>query len=188
MPLFKKQSLHPGYIASRRYPLAEVGNGSAAIAAVDVIYFLPFVLKSPLTATKFSIYVATGGAASSAKFGIWANSPISIRPLGAPLVADNTGVATTSSGINADFAATAITLAPGLYWGGIKATGTLPTVIVQAPGQLSAGQYSGVPTASLQNAVFYSSADAYANSMPTFAEGASFTAHTSSTPVLFAVT
>jgi hypothetical protein len=112
-----------------------------------------------------------------------------MRPLGAPVVVDNTGVATTSSGVDVTLAATG-TLNPGIYWAGSKFTGTLPQTNSIAANNtwltFIAGGATGGST--LQNA--YSFADAYANNMPTFAEGATFTALSgaSGAPLIYLVT
>ena len=70
---------------------------ASAITAIDIIYFYPFVMPRSITFTNGLARVQTGGAGSSMKMGVWANSTISNRPLGAPLYKDDTGVATTAS-------------------------------------------------------------------------------------------
>lgn len=166
--------IHPGYKAGTgTYSTYPDQVASAAINAVDTIYLYPFVLTSPITFTGGQLRINTGGAASAAKVGIWANGngPTN-RPLGAPLFADNTGVATTSGPFNA-VPLISGTLPAGIYWAGTKFTGTPPTVVVLANTSLYVASMVGLPGSAL---VSYgiSFADAYANSMPTFAEGATF--------------
>jgi hypothetical protein len=102
---------------------------------------------------------------------------------------DNTGVATTSSGVDVTLAATG-TLSPGIYWAGSKFTGTLPQTNSIAANNTWLTFIAGGATAgnTLQNA--YSFADTYSNNMPTFAEGASFTALSgaSGAPLIYLVT
>jgi hypothetical protein len=73
----------------------------------------------------------TGGAGSAIKVGIRANDTTNgangNKPSGAPLIADNTGVATTANNTTLTLC-TGGTLGPGVYWMGVKATGTLPTM------------------------------------------------------------
>ncbi len=132
--------------------------------------------------------VAAGGAASSTKTAIWADSAVSHLPLGAPLYVDNTGVATTGAA-DVALAFGAGTLAPGTYWFGSKYTGTLPTMI--AATFLLPGDWmflTGIAAATSVANPFISVASAYANAMPTIAEGAAFTGHSSPTPVMYLTT
>lgn len=176
MPLFTPAPVvHPPYVAGNRYPLHAGGvTSSGAVAAVDIIYFQPFIIERPVSFSAFAIRVGTGGAGSSVKGGIWANSQVSSRPLGAPLFKDDTGAATTASSTTVTVATGAGTLGPGWYWFGSKYTGTLPTVAVINADNSSSWLF-GVPSASNPYALWISYANAYANAMPTIAEGASFT-------------
>ena len=134
-----------------------------------------------MTFTNGAIRVATGGAGSSVKVGIWANSTVSGRPVGAPVIADNTGAATTGTGqIAVTLAAT--TLQPGWYWIGSKFTGTLPST-VSGSGVLGWGFHQGGNVSATQ----ISFADTYSNNMPTLAEGASFTASSTGGATLLSV-
>lgn len=181
-------NFHPGFIASRRYPLSPAVVAGTAVAAVNTIYWLPFILPAQLAITKMSIQSTAGGAGSAVKMGIWANSPVSMRPLGAPIVADNTGAATTGTG-SIDSAAVSATLDVGnLYWAGMKFTGTLPSVEVITNLRASGLAFLfGAKTSNVNKA--FSFADAYANAMPTLAEGATFTdLATDVVPLMYAVT
>ncbi len=170
-------ALHPGYLAGRGYLMMEGQPSNAAIAAVDTLYFYPFRVFSTLAFVSARYRVATGGAGSSIKAGIWANSIVSQKPLGAPLFADNTGVATATSTTTVTLVMSG-TLAPGIYWVGVKATGTLPTMRAQADTNNFVSFLCGAPNGGADAphvTTGFSIADAYANNLPTIAEGATFT-------------
>lgn len=181
MPIYKNSFLHPGSISGRKYPLSPGPSSSgAAVSAIDTIYFFPFELPFTLNFTGFSVWIVTGGAASSMKAGIWANSPISMKPLGAPLYVDNTGVATTASGAVASIATGSGILAGGVcYWAGAKFTGTPPTLFALTSTNTVPTQVSGFTNATYSSP-FYAFADTYSNSMPTIAEGSGGFSNTSS--------
>ena len=189
-PSARALGLHPGYIASRTYAtLPGVTPTGAAVPAIDTIYLYPFPVFSRITLAALRIRVSTGGAGSSAKCAVWANSFTSMRPLGAPLLVDNTGVATTASSADAAFAITG-TLNTGIYWVGTKFTGTLPSTLSVPANNTWVSFMAGLPIAGGASQNAYSFADTYSNNMPTFAEGASFTALTgaSGTPIVYLVT
>lgn len=176
---------HPGYIAGQVYPLHDgYTNTSSAIAAADAIYLFPFTVPRVLNFASIKMRVQTAGAGSSAKTAIWANSPISHRPLGSPLFVDNTGVTTQASTTTVTTGMAAGTLTPNnIYWFGSKYTGTLPVMWnANLAGQLM--WLTGGATAGAH----HSFADAYANDMPTFTEGASFNVTTGAVPFPFAQT
>lgn len=173
---------HPGYVSGRWYPLTNTATSNAAVAATNTLYLFPFQVDASVTFTSMLMRVITGGAGSSAKSAIWANSPTSARPVGVPLYSDNTGVATTSSSVNVTLAV-AGTLNPGFYWFGSKFTGTLPSVqCIGASGVAPVEQWAwmGVAAAAATFPTLcfgLSSADTYSNDIAatSFAEGASFT-------------
>jgi len=173
---------HPGYVAGRTYSTFEGTPSVSAIPAADTIYFYPFRLFVPVTFSAGQVRTGTGGAGSAVKCGIWANSPISARPLGAPLIVDNTGAATTGSSTSV-VTALAGSLAPGIYWAGTKATGTLPTVISVPSANNFCVWFTGSASSALAITGF-SVADTYSSNMPTIAEGASFTAHGAAIPII----
>ena len=182
MPLFTTPSIkHPGYLAGRQYIILPFGPSNAAPNAADVIYFAPFILDKPITFTGGRMRVVTGGAASSVKGAVWANSTVSNRPLGAPLFTDNTGIATATSATTVALAFGAGTLNPGIYWFGSKFTGTLPTMLATAATIPLLSYLAG--TTDMANSSM-SFADAYANAMPTLSEGAGFTFAALATPVM----
>jgi hypothetical protein len=146
--------------------------GVGAIGAADTLYLYPFIILQPISFTGGKLFVTTGGASSACKSGIWANSLVSNRPVGAPLFADNTGVATTSSGVEANVAFGNGSLTPGFYWMGTKSKATLPTMLALI-GNGIMGYMMGAKTSAL--AYGLSIADTYTNNLATLAEGASFT-------------
>lgn len=164
---------HPGYIAGRSYALFEGYGVGLALAAVDMIYFFPFRIYRTLNFSGGNAYVVTGGAGSAIKAAIWANSPVSNRPLGAPLYKDDTGIATTASSTAVALAFGAGALAPGYYWAGVKGTGTLPVMVSTGSFTQISNYLAGVAGGSPGHTMLRF-ADAYANAMPSFAEGATF--------------
>ena len=173
---------HPGYIAGRSYALHESSGQSLAPAAIDTIYFGLIVIRRALTFNGGTMWVVTGGAGSSVKTGIWANSTVSNRPLGAPLFKDDTGVATTGSGTGVALALGSGTLLPGFYWIGTKTTGTPPAVVSFPAYHQAVGYYTGLVSGT-PNTHTIRYADTYSNNMPTLAEGASFTNHGAGAPM-----
>lgn len=165
---------HPGYIAGQTYSTWEGSIANTAVAVADTIYFYPFRLREPLTIVNGNAYVVTGGAGSAMKAAIYANSPISMRPVGAPLVKDDTGVATATSATRVSLAFGAYTFVPGWYWAGGKWQATLPTMQTIAAGAQFLEFFMGVPAANALNIAMMTYAHAYATAFPTLAEGASF--------------
>lgn len=174
-------NLHPGHRASAFYSTFpwQTPGSATAVAATDTLYLYPFYMFRPATIVSLHLRIQTGGAGSAIKSGIWANSPVSHRPLGAPLVADNTGQATTASTTTTAADITDTPLAPGWYWAGSKATGTLPVMYSVPTSNLfcSAFMGFGTSTAALVGSGI-SIASTYADNLPTLAGGASFTNHT----------
>jgi hypothetical protein len=121
-----------GYISGKYYPLYSGSATTAAVTAADTLYLQPFRVLEKVTISNLLARTGTGGAGSSMKGGIWANSYTTTgkaRPFGAPLAADNTGVATTGSSTNVELTIS-LTLYPNLiYWHGEKFSATLPTVV-----------------------------------------------------------
>lgn len=172
---------HPGYLPKRFYPtfVGQAPGTAAAIPAADVLYLYPFWVPRPVLVVSLHHRIQTGGAGSAIKSGIWANSPVSNKPLGAPLIADNTGQATTSSTATITADTTDKLLGPGWYWAGTKSTGTLPAMWSVPPSNPFCSYFMGFGTATdgIVGSGF-SIAATYSSDLPTFAEGASFTAYT----------
>jgi hypothetical protein len=115
---------HPGFRTGRSYCCFEGTHITAAIPAIDTLYVYPFILPRKVSVQNMSFRVTTGGAASSCKVGIWASK--NALPFGAPIMKDNTGVATATTSATATFTASG-SLTPNTYWVGVKCTGTPPT-------------------------------------------------------------
>lgn len=166
---------HPGYITGNTYNMWVGAAASAAVPAADTIYLFPFPIYAPVTITSIVQRVITGGAGSAVKAAIWGNSLVSNKPLGAPIVADNTGVATTSSSSNATHDVIDTKFAPGWYWFGSKFQATLPSMLAMSANAGYSGFFFGGSSTSTLIICGFSYADAYSNNMPTLAEGATFT-------------
>lgn len=152
------------------------GTPTLAVAsAIDTLYFYPFLLQRRIVVTGGVVRTGTGGAGSSIKAGIWANNDAGTtnRPVGAPLLVDNTGASTASSTANVALAMSG-TLQPGLYWVGVKLTGTLPTTLGVGSNNQTLAQLAGV-TGNALNAYAVSIADTYSNAMPTIPTNQTFT-------------
>ena len=162
---------HPGYVSGKFYSTWDGNVGATgAPAAVDTIYLYPFFVAEDVQISSLFIRVVTAGAGSSAKAGIWANR--NGRPVGTPIVVDNTGVATSTTGVKV-FSITATTLRKGWHWVGVKFTGTLPvcTNIVGTSVLMSSRIGATTDANSVSNGATnqisgQSFADAYANNMP----------------------
>jgi hypothetical protein len=165
----------PSYVSGKYYSTWANVTGAAAVPAVDVVYFYPFQVFAPVTMKSLHARVVTAGAGSAVKVGIWANSTVSNLPLGAPIVADNTGQATTSSNSNTTSNIADTLFPPGWYWAGTKFTGTLPTMVSIPTASNFMAATMGVSSIAALAVCGVSIADAYANDMPTLSEGAAFT-------------
>lgn len=164
----------PFYPSGRIFPLVDYSNVSgAAVAAANTLYLFPFSLAIPFNYSAGKLRVTTGGANSIVKGGIWAASQLNLYPVGAPVAADNTGAATTGSGVDVALAFGNGTLSAGLYWAGSVYQATLPTMQC-----ISGGVHYNhlIGGASNMLAIFgLSIAQTIGNPLPTFAEGTSFT-------------
>jgi hypothetical protein len=105
-------------------PLPPVVEALAAPTAIDTLMLIPVWVQEPQKIDNLGIRVTTAGAGSAYKLGIWKNG--TRQPTGTPVLAVNTGVATTAVGI-AQATFTGVTLQKGWYWVGFVFTGTLPT-------------------------------------------------------------
>lgn len=165
------------YVAGRYYPTFGGSATATIIAASDTIYLQPFMVMNSVTADRLAVRVTTGQAGSSVKGGIYGTRTSGTgagRPFGAPVSADNTGVATTTSNANADLTISA-TLSPGLlYWSAVKFTtsGTLPTCTSSLTTSRNNEVYLGrdMPSNATGSgaATGLSFAQAYATAFPTF--------------------
>lgn len=146
---------------------------TAALPGIDMVYLYPFFVETDITIKQLQIRVNVAGAASSAKIGIWANSNISNRPVGDPIVAFNTGVDTSTTGSkNCDVTDTPVRA--GLYWMGVKGTGG-----ASLPNFYSIPQYNQHTADLIGTSMIttgFSFPSPYADDMPSIAEGATFAA------------
>ena len=171
----------PAFIAGRTFATTRTAVNNNAVPAVDTIYLYPYLLRRQIVLTAGMMRSTAGGAGSSVKVGIWANSTVSNRPLGAPLLADNTGVATTGTGeINPALSGT---LQPQVLWIGTLWTGTLPTVAAMGISGETAALVGLTGLATAYNG--YTFSQAYASGVPTFSEGATFGLSGGSIPVVY---
>lgn len=162
------RATHPGYVSGRFYPTLPVSMSSAAVPAVDLVYLYLFFLPVSVTLATLAARVVTAGAASSVKAAVWANNAATQRPTGLPLIAYNTGIATTSSSTTLSMDVTDTALASGWYWAGTKHTGTLPQMAGMTNGQGDLVRQFGATTATgatigSSMPVGLSTPDAYAN-------------------------
>ena len=166
-----------GYVSGRHYTLGR-GNIIANIVPVaDRLNLAYFDVFEPLGIASLFLRVAVGGTTSGAKVGIWAD--LDGRPTGAPLIADNVGVDTTTTGIKT-IPGTA-TLPVGRYWTGAKCTGTVHAFIAWHGSDVRFMSDIGGSTAALtlnngatNQFTTLHVASAYADALPNLT-GASFT-------------
>lgn len=119
---------NPQIRADSYYSLTEPGATSASpVSAADLIFFVPFDVEETVPVSSLSLQVTTGGAASAFKIAVYASGPTG-RPTGAPVLVNNTGVATTAAG-PALATVTGKLRRRAPYWYAVKFTGTLPSVV-----------------------------------------------------------
>lgn len=176
MPLFDDPAflLHPGYIAGQYYATYPGSLVQTTPGAVDTVFFYPVIFPHQITFTAARARIQTGGAGSSMKTGIWENYAPTMRPVGAPVAVDNTGIATTSSTTDSAITMSGTLQAGQLYWIGTKFTGTLPGMWCVPNSNAFIAWLTGLGTGAL-NSASYSIASTYSNNMPTLATNASLT-------------
>lgn len=183
-PLFGLAVEGVPYISGAYYGLFPGSSTATIIAAADRIYFMPFKVPDVISFDRMAARVTTGQATSAVKGGIYGTKPAGTgigRPYGAPIGADNTGVATTTSNANADLTLSG-SLRPGpLYWAAFKFTtaGTLPTCTSCLTTSRDNEPYIGrdMPSnatgSGAATGIYYD--QAYASNFPTFDGSESFT-------------
>lgn len=162
---------HPGFVTGRFYSTyGGTISVTAAIPGADTLYLYPWTLKQRVTVTSLFVRCIGAGAGSSVKAALWANGSGG-RPVGTPLLGSDTPLDTSTSGIKST-AIASVTLNPGIYWLGSKASGTMPTLVsIQGTQlQLSATLGAASPgvalnTASTNQVTAISVPDAYANNI-----------------------
>lgn len=159
---------------------------AVAVAAADTLYLYWVPIAADLAVTLLRTRCTAGGAGSAVKFALWRNDPATARPTGVPIIGQNTGLSTATSGTWQDLVVPSTRLGTTAgVWFGSKFTGTLPTMITSgslAGSQAFYGRFPAgtMPTAPQGN---YSFADAYANDiMALNLTGASLTSVANSVP------
>lgn len=172
------------------YPAAEgVANGATAVAASDILYLTPFLIRKSVTLTALGLTVITGQAGSQANIAVYANS--AGRPNGAPVATTGAfATATSAAGASAVVAGGTITLNPGMYWFGSKhtTTGTLPTCATQSNTSFKLSSQIGrssIPV-SIAEGTGLNIASTFASAFPTFVGTETFAyTNTNGVPVVW---
>lgn len=143
-------------------------SSSLAMSAVDVLYFYPVTITDARGASSIFAGVATGGAGSSLKNALWRRDAVTGKPTGLPILGQNVGLDTSSSGVKAQ-AITTVIPPPGQYWGASKVTGTQPTMICASSADANprVSFTTAVGTAGFMPTGF-STPDAFANDIMAF--------------------
>jgi hypothetical protein len=164
----------PGRISSKFYPTTDaIHNTGTAVPAVDTLYVYPFLVTEKITVSSLVARIVTAGTSSHMKAAVWISK--SGRPFGAPLLVDNTGVATTSSNAAASCTVSG-TLSPGWHWIGTKHDGTLPQPVSISSTDYTLERLIGRTSVGGNTAlVALSMAATYANDMPTMTGSESWT-------------
>lgn len=156
---------------------------------IDTLYFtwMPEVDNRPIT--QLSTRCLTGGAGSAVKFAMWRHGMDTGRPTGLPVIGQNAGLSTVTSGTWQDLAVASVRMnSPGGWWLGWKFTGTLPAMICSSNAGAASfvlpwaiGSRPTVPRGGL------SIADAYANDIMAFdATSAPLTENSGVLPAFYA--
>jgi hypothetical protein len=169
--------LHPGYAPASFGMMYEGATTSTvAMQAADIVFLYPFRVYRPITVTSLYQRCETAGAGSAVKTAIWANNYKTARPTGLPLFGQNTGFDTSTTGTKTAVVASVL-LPSAVYWGGTKATGTMPTMT--NVNSTSGASNLSLPTAQMGGGtapVGFSVPDAYANDIVALdMTGATFT-------------
>jgi hypothetical protein len=165
------------HISGLTYPIDDIVHvTNIAVTAPDVLFLNVFELHERVLLSALVQRIFTGGTGSAVKQAIWADA--GGRPIGAPLVQDAVGVATTASNAQA-VGPVAGGIGPGRLWYGAKHTGSvLPFAL--SIGSTYHGQARRIGRAGIlanNTMTALSIASAYAAAMPTFAGGEAFGEH-----------
>jgi hypothetical protein len=162
-------NLHPGYVPGLYYMGYPTPTTSgSALPAIDTLYFCPVLILTPLSFDRIGVRVQTGAASALLKHGLWASDPTTKLPIGAPIVADDTGLDCSTSTSSPEVALSA-QLAPGLYWWGSK-SGHAPALVAVTNLQSLVGWAVGRSVIGA-NATGRSMAHAMATALPTLTGG-----------------
>lgn len=158
----------PGYLAGSYYPtVMDTLSTTGAFPGVDTLYFSPWVPLRAQAPASIGLRITAGGTGSTMKVGIWAANLATMRPTGTPLVSSNSDTATTGTG-QVQATISGWTPVPGtLYFVGIKATGTQPTVSLRGGGNTTIPSILGVAwQATATNQInMISTSDTYSNNI-----------------------
>jgi hypothetical protein len=106
------------------------GRSARAPFGADILYLYWFPLPRALTITLMRMRTLTGGAGSAVKYAIWGTDPVTGRPTGVPLIGQNTGLSTATSGTFQDTVIASVVLnQPNGIFVGSKLTGTMPVML-----------------------------------------------------------
>jgi hypothetical protein len=122
-----------GYASARWYSgLTSAQGNAAAVPAVDTMYAHPMLIRERVAVSTLGIRVAaTAGTGSAVKMAVYAANRAG-RPVGAPVLSNNSGAATTTINADVPLAVSGI-LQPGAYFGVTRHTGSpLPQCIAVA--------------------------------------------------------
>jgi hypothetical protein len=156
------------------YPMVPSGQQTTIrVTDPDLLFLTPFELHERVPFAALGFWIVTGGTGSAVKQAIWRD--VGGRPAGAPLLADNAGVATATSSAAALAAVTGF-VGPGLFWHGAKHSGAvLPIATVYSSQDVAVLRRVGRPSLNSANTVTaLSLASPYADAMPTLTGAESF--------------
>lgn len=164
-------SAHPGYITTRLYTLF-AGNTATNNVSAGVIYAQPFTPAADMTLAQAEAWLVVGSAATGIKGAFYANKYSGTgkaQPNGAPISADNTGVATTGSSVTVVLPLTG-SLKKGItYWFCVKVDSAVPTFSCNGTTSADMGPVIGRSSvAATTIAACKSYTHAYATAWPTF--------------------
>jgi hypothetical protein len=150
----------PGKFITGRY-YGPIGARTGAVRPAGTLYAVPFIVAEVATFDRIAINVATAGAGSTCRLGIYSdtgNSP-------AALVLDAGGL---DSGLGGTQLITiAQTLQPAVYWLALVSTGgTDPNVTGVAAGGLNLGAFTASATINSTIAACYTRTGVSAGALP----------------------
>lgn len=157
-----------GYPSGKYLWMHDGASVANTLLTADLIYFYPFVVRQAVSwAGLFQICTALG-AGSAVKCAVWQNNPTLARPTGLPILGQNTGFDTTTTG-NKTASFTAVAVPAGIYWGGSKFTGTAPALLNVSGANVNPNVATTAPVgANAAMPAGYTAADAYANNIMAF--------------------
>lgn len=178
-PTFK----HIGRRSGRDYSVVRTGGTTTATMTSDLIYFYPFAVDMLTTLAGIGAKIVT--ANGSIKFAIYNNSYDSSTiglPIGAPVIANNTGYTPTG---NNEYAFSPMTtfLYPGMYWAAAVGNGAMACISLATTYEIEyqmgrTNHSSNVPIIAM------TASYAFADAFPTLVGTESFTDTTTGAPLI----